>query len=277
MSARWKAAGAVEERGEKAMCWCWTSTAAARRRDLGGDNHTDRVRRRKTRHLSPRARASASSWQLADGTGGVERLTKAEKGRHTSPTPGRQGRSRPQIAVATARSPFRCCRSDRHLTAFDLLKADSTVLTTAVFSPDGRWLAYTVGSDAISSTGGPNEGMSILVQPIPPTGTRFQVYTNDRQSHAPLWTPDGKELLFVGLPGTFWAVTVATQPTLAFGHPAARPRAFASAPPTIPRPFDMTPDGRIVSPVSTAAQSAASDSRMAIVTNWFDELKAKVK
>jgi hypothetical protein len=140
------------------------------------------------------------------------------------------------------------------------------VPTNAVFSPDGRWVAY--------QSGDPNaaEGWT-YVQPFPSTGTKHQIARGGR----PMWSPAGSklELFFVPAPGQFMAVTVRTQPTFGFTNPVAVPRRFAVAFPGNPRPYDVLPDGRFVT-VGTAGESGEQASlHIQVVLNWFEELKRK--
>jgi hypothetical protein len=163
----------------------------------------------------------------------------------------------------------------RNVTTFDLLAPKSTIPTAAAISRDGRWLAYSVGVGG----GGSDDSTGIYVQPIPPTGAHFQISTKDGQEHDPVWLADGKELMFVGLPGTLWAVDITTQPAFAFGPPQARPRTFPLAAPTTPRTFDLLSDGRVIgATVSTIGTTVYTASQqISVVTNWFEELKARVK
>ena len=69
--------------------------------------------------------------------------------------------------------------------------------TGGVFSPDGRWIAYT------SDEGGqPN----VYVQPFPGAGGKYQV-SRDAGSH-PVWRADGKELFYLGADATLMAVPI---------------------------------------------------------------------
>jgi hypothetical protein len=136
--------------------------------------------------------------------------------------------------------------------------------TTAVFSPDGRWVAYQVGEP--SST----EGW-MFVQPFPPTGTKHQIARGGR----PGWYQDGKELdlFFVPAPGQFQAVRVRTQPTFSWGNAFNVPRRFVLAFPGNPRPYDVLPDGRFIT-VGTAGDAAEQDApQIQVVLNWFEELR----
>ena len=72
--------------------------------------------------------------------------------------------------------------------------------TAAVFSPDGRWIAY-VSNEA----GQPN----VYVQPFPPRDKGRRQVSNDGGGQ-PAWRADGKELFFVRGDGTMMAAAVNT-------------------------------------------------------------------
>ena len=61
--------------------------------------------------------------------------------------------------------------------------------TTAAFSPDGRWVAYAANTASSESF--------VYVQPFPATGEIYQVSKEGENGHHPMWTRDGKELLYV--------------------------------------------------------------------------------
>lgn len=61
----------------------------------------------------------------------------------------------------------------------------STSPFNAEFSPDGRWMAYTLRT---------GDSANVYVEPIPATGSKFQITT--RNGHHPIWMPDGKGLSF---------------------------------------------------------------------------------
>ena len=143
----------------------------------------------------------------------------------------------------------------------------STLLpTNAVFSPDGRWVAYQSGG---SGTG---EG-TVFVEPFPPNGTKHQIAQGGR----PLWSHDGKELFFVPAPGQLRVVSVTTKPTFTFTDPIALPRGFGVSGPLSPREFDMTPQGLIIgggNPTQAGGGSITA-SEVRVVVNWFEEVKAR--
>ena len=79
--------------------------------------------------------------------------------------------------------------------------------------------------------------------------------------------------------GQFAAVTVTTQPTVAFGNPTRVPRSFAATTPTAPRLYDIMPDGRfigLVAPGVAAGADGAGQWEIRIVDHWTEELKRLV-
>ena len=144
----------------------------------------------------------------------------------------------------------------------------------AVFSPDGRWLAY-----ALNDTGGggnsPNRG--VYVEPVPATGRKYQLPRTALDFH-PSWSPDGRELFYV--PASLRrvvAVPFRAQPVVTFGDPVELPNgplpSFLSFE---TRGYDVLPDGRFVSLMAAPEQTstgAAIAPELRVVLNWFDELK----
>jgi Tol biopolymer transport system component/predicted Ser/Thr protein kinase len=93
---------------------------------------------------------------------------------------------------------------------FPLVQTGQTGLLRgqAVFSPDGRWIAY--------STADPRES-NVYVQPFPEAGAKFQV-SRDGGSH-PAWRADGKELFYLAYDGTMMAVPITASGQFDAGAP----------------------------------------------------------
>jgi Tol biopolymer transport system component len=70
----------------------------------------------------------------------------------------------------------------------------------AVFSPDGRWIAY--GSDESGE-------WHVYVQPFPGPGRKWQVST--QPGVWPQWARGGKEILFLGIDGTVSTAAIEVQ------------------------------------------------------------------
>ena len=135
--------------------------------------------------------------------------------------------------------------------------------------PTASWVAY--GSDESGND-------AIFVQPVPPTGSIFQISSGDVGHHA-LWSRDGKRLFYIPGPTRFSAVDVTTQPSFAFSAPAPVPRGFTIGNSQVTqRSHDIAPDGRFLGLVGAdqTQTTAVSAQQMEVVLNWFDELKQRV-
>jgi Tol biopolymer transport system component len=84
----------------------------------------------------------------------------------------------------------------------------------AVFSPDGKWVAYSV-NPGLGGVQSPDRG--IFVQPFPATGAKYQVPRTALDFH-PAWGPLGKEIFFVStvVADNLTSVGVQTQSTVTF-------------------------------------------------------------
>jgi hypothetical protein len=140
----------------------------------------------------------------------------------------------------------------------------------AVFSPDGRWVAY-----ASSSTRGRT---TVHVQPFPATGAKFTLPARGFDApHAVTWSPDGRALFYDPRPGGFESVSVTTKPAFAFGDPVAHTRSFRSSPPEARRMYDITPSGQFLGVTGTTLPGSAGseDPQVQVVLNWFPELRRR--
>jgi eukaryotic-like serine/threonine-protein kinase len=210
-------------------------------------------------------------WTAADGsTGAGERLTKADG--KTSHVPESWSPTADHLiySVVTGRDEalWTLSMSNRKATPFDTVH--STTPIGAVFSPDGRWFAYTSTE--------PGRRTTIYVQPFPPTGPMYQLFTKEAdQPHHPVWSPDGRTLFYIPRPGGFESVSVTTQPTFTFGNPVAAPRPFGGASPSVRRLYDITPDGKFVGLVPAGqSDSGTTAPTIQVVVNWTEELKARI-
>ena len=140
----------------------------------------------------------------------------------------------------------------------------------AVFSPDGRWLAYS------STTGGKT---TIYVEPFPATGAKYQMIAKgtDSPKHA-RWSANGRELFINPSPTRFEAVSVTTRPTFAFGGVMELPKLLQGGPAGTRTPYDVTPDGKFVGLITAGSTQFAggSTNQVQVVLNWTEELKRLV-
>ncbi len=244
-----------------------SGASAIRRLTFGGNNRVPVWSRdgKRVAFQSDREGDQGIFWQPADG-GIPERLTRAEPGTFHLPE------SWSPVDDVLLYSVTRDAETklwifslrDRTTSRFgDVISVG--VPTNAVFSPDGRWIAYQVGERARFGEA------SLYVQPFPPTGTKYEIVRGGR----PMWSPDGRELFFVPTPSQFMAVSIRTQPTFAVSTPIPVPRLFGMAPPGNARPYDILPDRRFVAVGIANQTGSAASPHIEVVVNWFDELKRK--
>ena len=202
-------------------------------------------------------------WQAADGSGTPQRMTKAEPGTFHSPATWSADGAHLLFDATTGVNVVLSVLSvqDRQVAPFGAVT--SAEPTNASFSRDGHWVAYT-------STDG---GRRVLVQPFPATGAKYEV----SDGIAPVWSSDGKELGWYSDRG-FETAVATTRPTFTLGRPAVTFARVAVGGPTLPRPYDLTPDGRLLGGLIRAVDPTAArvPPTFQVVLNWFEELKAKV-
>lgn len=211
--------------------------------------------------------------QRLDGSGQAERLTTPEKGaEHVPESWGPIGDTLLfRVMRADAGSDvalWALSVADRKMSAFGGVQSLNP--TNAAFSPDGRWVAYHVYEVAKNID-------EIYVQPFPATGAKYQLPV-PRDNHHPVWSRDGKELIYVPGPGEFAAIDVTTTPTFAFGNPKSIKQALPNYPPGVPRQYDVAPDGRLLGRVNADQSTAGGTltSQIHVVLNWFTELRERV-
>jgi Tol biopolymer transport system component len=141
--------------------------------------------------------------------------------------------------------------------------------TEAVFSPDGRWVAYM--SNELQSLG------QIFVQPYP-GGAKYQITTEG--GYAPVWSPDGKQLFYYSEDNKLLAVEIQTQPAFSYGKPSPLPIVgMLKEGPSAARNYDITPDGKRFLVILQASQSDVNvrpSAQINVVLNWFRELQERV-
>ena len=131
-------------------------------------------------------------------------------------------------------------------------------------SPDGRWLVYQ------SNVSGRFE---IYVRPFPDAETgRWQISTG--AGMFPRWSPDGREI-FYRSPDGMMAVAVETSEGFLAGRPE---RLFMNRyrSDTWGTSYAIHPDGRFLMLKPLAEGGGISKSDLALVQNWFEELKRLV-
>jgi serine/threonine-protein kinase len=211
-------------------------------------------------------------WQRADGTTAAERLTRAEAGAAHIPRSWSPDGKTLLVGVTKdftfTKSMVSFSLPDRKTTPF--ADEQSTLAPVdAMFSPDGRWVAYTPSSQS---------NVRLFVQPFPATGAKYLIASSG--SH-PVWSPDGKELYFYlrGQLEQLNVVSVTTVPTFAFGNAMPVPNGnVRSGFDVVERQYDITPDGKRFIGVVDAQNKASAPvaPQIQVVLNWLEELKQRV-
>ena len=202
-------------------------------------------------------------WQLADGSGGLERLATSNSEQYPVAW-SRDGQllAFVQTDPVTGRDIWVLRLNDRRAQPFLRTPFNEGA---ASFSPDGRWLAY------VSDESGRPE---IYVQPYPGPGGKWQISTEGATE--PLWNPNGKELLYRS-GNKMMAVEVATGLNFSAGKPRVlfegQYTALVWAQAALA--YDVSADGqRFLMTKQTGEASSAT--QMNVVLNWFEELKRRV-
>ncbi len=201
-------------------------------------------------------------WQMADGSGGVERLTTSDY--QTVPasfSPDGQLLAFIEDNPTTGRAIRVLNLEDREAEPFLQNPYEETA---PKFSPDGEWMAYS------STESGRRE---VYVQPYPGPGGKWQISTDGGQE--PVWNPQGGELFF-RIGDRMMAVELDTRSGFASGTPQMLfeglylPTAFSY-------PFyDVSPDGQRFLMLQPVESQTGGATQINVVLNWFEELKRLV-
>ncbi len=134
----------------------------------------------------------------------------------------------------------------------------------AVFSPDGRWLAYQSNESG---------KLEIYVQSFPGPGGKWQISTEGGRE--PVWARNGRELFYRNNHGMM-AVEIVAEPTFV----ARKPRLLLKEQyDTLPMPtanYDVAADGRFVMMKEAGLSDKSARTQIHLVLNWFEELKRLV-
>jgi Tol biopolymer transport system component len=202
-------------------------------------------------------------WQLADGSGGLERLaTSASLQIPGSLSADGQFLAYGEVDARTGYDLWVLRLSDRKAQPFLQTRSNESAPR---FSPDGRWLAYT------SDESGRKE---IFVQPYPGPGGKWQISTEGGVE--PLWNRNGREL-FYRTGKKMMAVEISTKPSFSAGAPKTLFEGEYVLLPTISTPnYDVSSDGQRFLMLKAVEQAHSPPTQINVVLNWFDELNQKV-
>jgi serine/threonine-protein kinase len=135
-----------------------------------------------------------------------------------------------------------------------------------VFSPDGRWMAYTSNE---------SNREEVYVRPVPGPGPKYLV--SSEGGREPLWARNGKQLFYRKFPsGQMWVVDVRTDGVFSPGKPRLlfeKPGFQHSFP---IRAYDLSLDSQRFLMVKVEERKPTPVTEMILVQNWFEELKRLV-
>jgi eukaryotic-like serine/threonine-protein kinase len=171
-----------------------------------------------------------------------------------NPGPGGRDIFGEQIGVDTALKPVLATKYDEEAIAP---------------SPDGKWFAYQ--SDETGRT-------EVFIRSFPDVNdVKRQVSSGG--GVAPLWSRDGRKLFFLDRTNDMMSVTVSPGATLTLGKPVKLfpvPDDLLQVQMQYYTPWDIGPDGRFIM-VRTVGSQPTAATRIVVVENYFQELKAKLK
>jgi Tol biopolymer transport system component len=209
-------------------------------------------------------------WQLADGSGGLERLTTSENVNvPTSFSPDGRILAFHEADPTTGNDIWVLRLGDLSAGSGQVRKAQPFLRTRfneggPRFSPDGRWMAY------VSDESGRTE---IYVQPFPGHGGKWQISTDGGTE--PVWNPNGRELFFRS-GKMMMAVGIATQAGFTAGNPRMLFQGEYAPATNMFSNYDVSPDGQRFLMIKPTEQAQAAPTQINVVLNWFEELKQKV-
>ncbi|MBI3210228.1 MAG: serine/threonine-protein kinase [Candidatus Solibacter usitatus] len=134
----------------------------------------------------------------------------------------------------------------------------------ASFSPDGKWVAYP------SDESGRNQ---VYVRAYPDRGNKWLISATG--GTAPAWSPNGKELFYVGQDDRIQVVDYAVKGD---AFQAGKPREWAPVEVSqFRRTLSVSPDGKRILAIPRAAQEANQDRKPVLLFNFNDEVRRKMR
>ena len=209
-------------------------------------------------------------WKLADGSGGLERLTSgtASATADVLPVPysfSREGQLLAFVKLIPAAEAelWLLHLGDRKVQRFLQSRAADGA---PQFSPDGHWLAYA------SEESGRRE---IFVQAYPGAGGKWQISVDG--GNEPQWNPNGKEI-FYRSGDKMMAVDVSTQEGFVVGKPRElfEGHYVHTGGVYVRANYDVSPDGQRFLMLKPVEQGQAEPTQISVVLNWTEELKRLV-
>jgi serine/threonine protein kinase/Tol biopolymer transport system component len=214
-------------------------------------------------------------WKASDGTGEVEKLCSAPDRTIFPWSLSNDGKSLlMQELISNVHADIGLLSMEGDHARKLLLHSDYSQAQPQI-SPDGKWIAYS----STESTGVPLKG-DVYVRPFPEVDKgKWQIST--KGANSPIWSPDGRELFYLGEDGFAMAVSVETKPAISFGTPKVLfKNKYLGLTGSSGTPWDIHPDGKrflmIKLPEAAPSQATAPRPKINIILNWFEELKQRV-
>lgn len=143
------------------------------------------------------------------------------------------------------------------------LAQTAAVELAGAFSPDGRFVAYSVNSSGEAA---------IFVQRYPGPGGRWQIA--QAADGGLRWSPNGDEIFYTGESSQILALAVRTEGGFSVGAPRKILEANFRTAEDVYIGFDVGPDGRILLVLPTSERDDAD--HLVVVLDWLDELERRL-
>ena len=256
------------EDAKEAIVWIYdlSGTSSMRRLTVGGRNRYPiwSADGERVAFQSDREGDVGIFWQRADGTGPAERLTRPEPG--TFHVPESWSPKGDRFLFSAFRRRARRVSVD----VFTSGQKGGTVWRRPVVQPQSSpGPSFHPMADGSRTCPMKRARPAVYVQPFPATGAKYPISRG--RAFSPLWSPDGKDIVYVDTAnpraGRLVVVSLTTQPTFTFGNPVVVPSGTLQtggvSAPNAPRRFDMAPDGAIIGTVESEQTLVRSARRPA--------------
>ena len=136
-----------------------------------------------------------------------------------------------------------------------------------MFSPDGRWLAYTSNESGT---------FQVYVRAFPDKGGKWQISTGG--GSYPVWSPNREELFFRSSDNRIMAAAYTVRGD---SFMADKPRIWSEKPLADfgivgVESYDLAPDGKRIAALMPVETTGAAENHVIFLENFFDELRRRV-
>jgi Tol biopolymer transport system component len=263
------------EDGKEAIVWIYDlpGTSSPRQLTVGGRNRYPiwSADGKRVAFQSDREGDLGIWWQRADGKGPAERLTTPEPQMSHVPESWSPKHNTFLFSSVTiggrGTSLWTYSLQDRKLEPFGGVRLSVAMLPSAVFSDDGRWVAYLSDETGVTS---------VYVQPFPATGAKYPI--SKGRALSPLWSPGGKSIVYAEntsytadpRTGNLVVAGLTTEPTFTLGNPVIVPTGRLQ---TGGHRLRIRRDGSIWRPTGQSSgwlkPISARRSRVPYASKWF--------